>query len=163
MPALVLKKALMADSGGAGRRRGGLGQVIATRKLADDGKPCQVGIFPNGVLKPVPGLFGGKSGAASSGRIDGPGDTVRDLGVGALTTLEAPAEQAELRIAGGSGYGDPLTRPYREVQHDLDAGYITPDGARRDYGCAVGPDGVIDLVASERLRSGKALQPEPAE
>ncbi len=35
-PALVLEKAFCADSGGAGRRRGGLGQVVRFRKLASE-------------------------------------------------------------------------------------------------------------------------------
>ena len=162
VPALVLEKALLADSGGPGRSRGGLGQVISARKLDDDGEPCQVGIYPNGVLKSVSGLFGGRAGGRAGGhvgRFDGP---TRDVGVGALSVLATTAEYAELRVAGGSGFGDPMERPFEAVQRDLDAGYVTPEGARRDYGCAVGTDGVIDRTASERLRTGRREAPARA-
>ena len=113
VPALVREKAFVADSGGPGRQRGGLGQVISARKLDDDGRPCQVGLYPMGVLRPVPGLFGGRPGGRAGGRTSRPGGEVRDVGVGALSVLETPAEYAELRVAGGSGFGDPLERPFR--------------------------------------------------
>ena len=159
VPALVLEKAFVTDSGGPGRQRGGLGQVISARKLDDDGKPCQVGLYPMGVLRPVPGLFGGRPGGRASGRVSRPGGEMHDVGVGALSVLETPAEYAELRVAGGSGFGDPLERPFEAVQRDLDAGYVTAEGARRDYGCVVGDDGLIDRAASERLRAGRTARP----
>ena len=155
VPVLVLEKAFMADSGGPGRRRGGLGQVISARKLEDDGKPCQVGLYPSGVLRPVSGLFGGRPGGRAGGRIGRFGGEMRDVGVGALSVLETKEACAELRVAGGSGFGDPLERPFEAVQRDLDAGYVTVEGARRDYGCVFGADGVIDRAASERLRAGR--------
>ena len=153
VPVLVLQKALMADSGGPGRRRGGLGQVVTTRKLVDDGRPCQVGIYPLGVSKPIPGLFGGRSGALAGGSVTRAGEAPEGVGVGKLSVLHTPAERTELRVAGGSGFGDPLTRPFEKVQRDLDAGYVTPAGARRDYGCVVDVDGMIDQPASERMRA----------
>ena len=168
VPALVIEKAFMADSGGPGRQRGGLGQVISARKLENDGKPCQVGLYPTGVLKPVAGLFGGRSGHRAGGivgRFDG---ATRDVGVGALSVLQTTVEYAELRVAGGSGFGDPMERPIEAVRRDLDAGYVTTEGAERDYGCVVGADGIIDRAASERLRAsrkGRAAEPRtsPAE
>ena len=168
VPALVIEKALMADSAGPGRQRGGLGQVISARKLENDGKPCQVGLYPTGVLKPVAGLFGGRSGGRAGGivgRFDG---ATRDVGVGALSVLETTVEYAELRVAGGSGFGDPMERPIEAVQRDLDAGYVTAEGAERDYGCVVGADGIIERAATERLRAsrkGRAAEPRtsPAE
>ena len=164
VPALVLEKAFVTDSGGPGRQRGGLGQVISARKLDDDGKPCQVGLYPMGVLRPVPGLFGGKPGGRAGGRVSRPGGEVHDVGVGALSVLESSEEYAELRVAGGSGFGDPMERPFEAVQRDLDAGYVTTEGARRDYGCVVGEDGLIDRAASERLRTGRTERPPgPAE
>ena len=168
VPALVIEKAFMADSGGPGRQRGGLGQVISARKLENDGRPCQVGLYPTGVLKPVAGLFGGRSGGRAGGivgRFDG---ATRDVGVGALSVLETTVEYAELRVAGGSGFGDPMERPIEAVQRDLDAGYVTAEGAEREYGCVVDADGIIDRAASERLRTsrkGRAAEPRtsPAE
>ena len=156
VPAIVIEKAFLADSGGPGRQRGGLGQVISARKLDSDGKPCQVGLYPMGVLKPVQGLFGGRPGGRSGGTVGRFDGAARDVGVGALSVLETAEEYAELRVAGGSGFGDPLERGFEAVQRDLDAGYITAEGAERDYGCVVGADGVVDRAASERRRAGRA-------
>ena len=166
VPAIVIEKAFLADSGGPGRQRGGLGQVISARKLDDDGKPCQVGLYPMGVLKRVQGLFGGRPGGRSGGTVGRFDGAARDVGVGALSVLETPEEYAELRVAGGSGFGDPLERAFEAVQRDLDAGYVTAEGAERDYGCVVGADGVVDRAASERRRAGRAdrasgIAPDP--
>ncbi len=163
-PVLVLEKAYLADSGGPGRQRGGLGQAIRARLLFDDGRPAQVGLYPNGVAVPTAGLFGGKSGALARAamRTDS-AEEVSDLGIGALVTMVSPNDIAELDMAGGSGYGDPLQRPLKAVQSDLDDGYVTPEGARRDYGCVVGADGRIDATASEAMRQGKVAELEPAD
>ena len=166
VPAIVIEKAFLADSGGPGQQRGGLGQVISARKLDNDGKPCQVGLYPMGVLKPVQGLFGGRPGGRSGGTVGRFDGAARDVGVGALSVLETAEEYAELRVAGGSGFGEPLERSFDAVQRDLDAGYVTPEGAERDYGCVVGADGVVDRAASERRRAGRAgrasgIAPDP--
>ena len=36
--------------------------------------------------------------------------------------------------AGGGGYGDPANRDENLIARDIDEGYVTPDGAARDYG-----------------------------
>ena len=163
-PVLVLEKAYLADSAGPGRQRGGLGQVIRAHRLFDDGRPAQVGLYPNGVAVGTPGLFGGKPGAQARAAVRSESGTdSSDLGIGALATLASPSDVAELDMAGGSGYGDPLQRPVTAVQSDLDDGYVTPEGARRDYGCVVGADGRIDAAASETLRRGKVAEFEPAD
>ena len=82
--------------------------------------------------------------------------------MGALSVLETPEEYAELRVAGGSGFGDPLERPFEAVQRDIDAGCVTREGAERDYGCVAGADGVIDRAASERIRAGRAGRSDDA-
>ena len=157
-PVLVLEKGLVADTGGAGCHRGGLGQVVRVRKLLDDGLPTLASLHPDGVLTRTPGLFGGRPGGPVRGvMLDPAGGVVHDYGIGALVTLAAPDQILELRLAGGAGYGDPLDRPTDEVQRDLDRGYITAEGAERDYGCVPG-DGGIDTVATAarriRLKSG---------
>src|SRR5262249_38563050 len=144
-PVLVLAKGYVADSGGAGRHRGGLGQVVRVRKLLDDGLPTLASLHPDGVLTRTPGLFGGQPGGPVRGvMLNAAGEVVRDYGIGGLVTLWSTDEILELRLAGGAGYGDPLDRPIDEVQRDLDDGYITAEGAEREYGCVVGSDRRID-------------------
>jgi 5-oxoprolinase (ATP-hydrolysing)/N-methylhydantoinase A len=138
----VLEKRYLPDSGGPGRHRGGLGQVVRIRKLADDGRPAYAGLFPDGVLTRTAGLFGGRPGGAVRGvLLDAAGVVVADYGVGSLVTLERPDQILELRLAGGAGFGDPRERPLETVQHDLDHGYVTPRGVVEDYGRQVTADG----------------------
>ena len=153
VPVLVVEKALVPDSGGPGRNRGGLSQDLVTRKLHNDGLPCQVGLYPNGVNVSIAGLFGGVAGWRGGAWVDqADGEKARDMGVGGLSQLESVDQMASVRLAGGSGFGDPFDREYDAVQRDLDAGFITPEGARRDYGCAV-TDGAVDRAASDSLRA----------
>jgi N-methylhydantoinase B/oxoprolinase/acetone carboxylase alpha subunit len=151
-PVLVLEKGLVVDTGGAGRHRGGLGQVVRVRKLLDDGRPTLASLHPDGVMSRTPGLFGGRPGGAVRGvMLDPEGRVVQDYGIGALVTLSAPNQILELRLAGGAGYGDPLDRPVDEVQRDLDLGYVTAEGTESDYGCVLA-NGRIDPVATAARR-----------
>jgi len=164
VPVLVVAKNFVPDSAGPGRHRGGLGQIVLARKLYDDGRPTQVGLYPNGVSVAPDGLFAGRSGAlARAAVIDDNGNELSNVGVGALVTLTSPGEIAELRCAGGSGYGDPLERPLEAVQRDLDDASITAEAAARDYGVVVGADGRIDRAASEERRRHASREPAPAQ
>jgi 5-oxoprolinase (ATP-hydrolysing)/N-methylhydantoinase A len=152
-PLLVLDKSYVPDSGGAGRQRGGLGQVVRLRKLFDDGRPTLASVYPEGVAVRTPGLFGGKPGGDPHGhRLDHDGNTAQDYGVGNLATLTRTDEIIELQLAGGAGFGDPVDRPLALVESDLENGYITAEGAA-EYGCVVGADGRIDRAASEERRA----------
>jgi 5-oxoprolinase (ATP-hydrolysing)/N-methylhydantoinase A len=164
-PLLVVDKSYVPDSGGPGRQRGGLGQVVRVRKLYDDGRPTLASVYPEGVAVRTPGLFGGKPGGETHGwLIDRDGRRLKDYGVGELATLTAADEIVELQLAGGAGFGDPLERPLALVENDLANGYITAAGAEADYGCVVGADGRLDAAASERrrreLRAGLARAAE---
>lgn len=135
VPVLVVEKTYLQDSGGAGRQRGGLGQRVRFRKLADDGLPTLVSLYPEGVDNPIPGLFGGKAGGGASGRVLDEGGAIRkDVGTGALVQVVQPQEIVELVLAGGAGYGDPAERTPDAVARDVALGFVSPDAARRDYG-----------------------------
>jgi N-methylhydantoinase B len=71
-----------------------------------------------------------------------------------------------IRTTGGGGWGDPLDRPYDEVDRDLRWGKVSLEGARRDYGVvATGSkdDPVIDTAASDALREElRGARPEHA-
>jgi len=153
VPVLVLEKTYIADSAGPGRSRGGLGQRVTLRKRDADGLPTLASVYPEGVAIETAGLFGGGAGRSARGLVrDASGAVIRDCGTGELVTLRSDQEIVEVSLSGGSGFGDPRTRPLAAVAHDLADGFITPEGAARDYGAVVGRDGSIDAAASERRR-----------
>ncbi len=135
VPVLVEEKAFLPDSGGAGRKRGGLGQRVRFRKLHDDGLPTLAALFPEGAKAVLPGLAGGEPGARAFAGVRSPdGTLLRDCGAGELVTLTLPGEVAEIVFAGGAGYGDPRARDPAIVAEDLQDGRITEAASRDTYG-----------------------------
>ena len=133
----MVEKAFLPDSGGAGRRRGGLGQRVRFRKLHDDGLPTLAALFPEGAKAVLPGLADGHPGSRAFAGVRTPdGTLLRDCGAGELVTLTRTDEVAEIVFAGGAGYGDPLARDGALVAADLQDGRITDDAARDAYGSA---------------------------
>ncbi|HYF06976.1 MAG TPA: hydantoinase B/oxoprolinase family protein, partial [Acetobacteraceae bacterium] len=132
MPVLVEEKALVPDSGGPGRLRGGLGQVLRVRRL-EAGEPILVGLFPEGWGTRPEGLFGGWPGGEAQGFVIEADGARRDVGAGAMVSLADPGLRIEVWLAGGAGYGDPRERAAEFLRADLADGYVTPQGAARDY------------------------------
>ena len=45
-----------------------------------------------------------------------------------------PGDVVELHIAGGGGFGPPAERDPERIRRDVARGYLTPEGAREQYG-----------------------------
>ena len=146
VPILVLEKSYVTDSGGPGRHRGGLGQRVRLRKLEDDGQAAMTSLHPEGVAIETPGLFDGEpGGGASGGVLSADGTLLKDVGTGEMVTLSSSAQQVELVLAGGSGFGDPAERPMEAVAADVADGYVSADAALRHY--------KVDLAATRGDRN----------
>jgi 5-oxoprolinase (ATP-hydrolysing) len=146
MPVMVLEKEFLPDSGGPGRFRGGLGQRVRFRKLADDSLDNMIGFFPDTISQA--GLFGGRAGACGGGVVRRPdGSIEREWGNGNVLAVSRPDQIIEVVIAGGSGYGDPAERDRKAIERDLALGLVTLDGAARDYGYQAGADGTSSDTA----------------
>jgi 5-oxoprolinase (ATP-hydrolysing)/N-methylhydantoinase A len=138
VPVLVEEKTFLADSGGAGAARGGLGQRVRFRKLHDDGLPTLAALFPEGAKAVLPGLSGGHAGARAFAGVRAPdGTLLRDCGAGELVTLTGAEQIAEIVFAGGAGYGDPRRRDPARVAADVADGRITEAAAQSIYGAAL--------------------------
>jgi N-methylhydantoinase B len=153
-PFLVERLGLAVDSGGPGRHRGGLGYEKHIRMLRD---AHFMSIADRSRLA-CWGVAGGRAGRPFEVVIDpgGPAERVVD----ALADAEPvrAGEVIRIRTTGGGGWGDPLDRPYDEVQRDLRWRKISPAGARDDYGVVVtGPvdDPRLDEAASDALRAAR--------
>jgi len=125
----VTHKALLADSGGAGAARGGLGQEIGLKN--DTGHPMSVFFMGNRTEFPPLGYRGGKPGRMREARING--EAVHPKGHYRIK----PGDELTLLQAGGGGFGEPGARRPELLRADLDDGFITAEGAKRDYGLAL--------------------------
>jgi 5-oxoprolinase (ATP-hydrolysing)/N-methylhydantoinase A len=134
-PVLVVEKALIADSGGPGRRRGGLGVRTRLRKLHDDGRPTLFSVYPEGVNVAPAGLDGGHPGGGARGVVlDRAGRVVHDCGTGELVTLDGTDRMVEVCLSGGAGYGDAQERNAHRLDDDVADGYVSQKAAAEVYG-----------------------------
>ena len=124
--------ALVPDSGGAGRHRGGLGIEREIQALADG---VTVTLRSDGHRFPAPGSAGGLAGSVTViTRIDGDGV---EEDVPSKCTLELKAgDRIRVRTLGGGGFGEPSSRDSQALTDDLRTGKVTAEAARRDYGAA---------------------------
>ena len=151
-PFLVERLGLSVDSGGAGRYRGGLGYEKHLRMLKDANF---MSIADRSILS-CWGVKGGKAGRSFQVTIDVGGPNEREVDALADNEPVKAGEVIRIRTTGGGGWGDPLDRPYDEVERDLRWGKVSFEGARTDYGVVAsgGKDApVIDVEASDRLRA----------
>ena len=117
-PLLIVEKALRPDSGGAGRHRGGLGQVIAFRVRTNETAYCS--ILCDRTKHAARGFFGGAPGALGEVLVDGvaPPNPKAELAI-------PPGALVEVRLPGGGGYGPPDERDPGLVARDRLEGYVS--------------------------------------
>ncbi len=146
-PVRVDEFAIRGDSGGAGRHRGGCGVVRRYRLLED----CFGALWFERSKTPAWGLNGGADGQGPQNRVilpDGSVETPLKMRARAL-----PAGTiVETMTGGGGGNGDPLARPFEEVQRDVRRGLVSVDAAWKAYGVKIGSDMLVDEAASEPRR-----------
>ncbi|PPR64153.1 MAG: hypothetical protein CFH10_00326, partial [Alphaproteobacteria bacterium MarineAlpha4_Bin2] len=130
-PLMVEEYALVADSGGGGRYRGGMG-------VARDVRILEGGTTFSGRADSYVTTAEGYNGGLSGGNCR----IVRNYGTNReeemspkqrLLTLEA-GETVRMETPGGGGLGDPKKRPVDDLAHDLEDDRIREETARRDYG-----------------------------
>lgn len=124
-PLVVEEKALIPDSGGDGRHRGGLGQRVRVRKLRDDGRTALLSLHPQGMIVATPGLDGGRAGRRASVTFEGPDGRKVDVELDGMAELRTPADVCTIEMAGGSGFGDASERDPVARARDLAEGYVS--------------------------------------
>ncbi|MBL8698571.1 MAG: hydantoinase B/oxoprolinase family protein [Alphaproteobacteria bacterium] len=156
-PLRVERYGFVADSGGAGRQRGGLAIERVFRLLADE---ATLTVRSDKRRFPPYGLAGGRPGSGSLNAINPGTPAERMLPV--LITEPVTMRRGDVFrhvLASGGGWGDPLERDPERVRGDVASGRVTPEGARRDYAVAIvaGPDGTpaIDAATTARLRADR--------
>jgi N-methylhydantoinase B len=129
-PVQIRRYGFRPDSGGAGKFRGGCGLYREYHLEAD----CGLYLWFERSKTPAWGLFGGQSATGPENIID-----AKSSGK-ILTPLKAnnialkAGDVVTIHTGGGGGFGHPWERDPELVRHDVLNGYVTREGAERDYG-----------------------------
>ncbi len=149
VPVRVRRRELIPDSGGAGRQRGGLGQIIELE--SSEGRPIEFFASLERMKYPARGRAGGAAGRLgraclrSGPRLAGKGE--HTIPEGDLLIFETP---------GGGGYGDPLARRAEAVAADVAKGLVSREAAERLYAVVLDEAGGLDAEATRARRPAAA-------
>lgn len=128
-PILCTEYALVPDSGGAGRQRGGLGIARELRALVDG---TALTVRSDGHLFGAPGALGGLAGSTTHiSHVTG--ETTTDLPSKCSRTLAA-GDHLRIETLGGGGFGSVSERDDKAIAADILDGKVTRAAAERDYG-----------------------------
>ncbi len=150
-PLIVEERSLVPDSGGPGKKRGGLGRRKIIRVPDDELAPLApvtIAVQAGRFRYPPEGLFGGGDGSkAQFLKNEEPADP-------SGLTVAAPGDTVAFYSAGGGGYGNPFERDPRDVAEDVQNGYVSIEKAREDYGVIISPDSLtVDEAATAACRA----------
>ena len=136
------------DSGGAGRTRGGFGQIMEIAGKDDLEFACNA-IFDRVTFAPK-GRDGGLAGANGNVALKS-GRQLRPKGFQVVPN----GDRLVLHMPGGGGMGDPTERDPGLVARDVRDGVISPQAARKIYQVACSAAGVLDAETTRQLRAGE--------
>ena len=122
----IESKELLADSGGPGEFRGGLGQRIEF--VNDSGNDIAIAFLAGRTEFAPRGVRGGQPGGLREVRVNGKPAHPKGR------YILAPGDRLTTFEAGGGGYGDPRQRDRASLRHDVAMGYVSPARAESEYG-----------------------------
>ncbi|MHB8868567.1 MAG: caprolactamase subunit beta [Thermoleophilia bacterium] len=153
-PIIIHKYGLLADSGGAGKHRGGSGTVWEVEPI--DHEMTAV-TFGEGRKYPAPSAAGAKSRLldAKVGKTIRHGTEGTEVIRKNIITTILPGERIANLNPGGGGVGDPFERDIELVRRDVRDGLVSVEGAREEYGVVIAAATLeIDTAATLSLRKG---------
>jgi N-methylhydantoinase B len=130
-PLRIERYEVWPDSAGAGEFRGGVGFEKVVTALA----PCVAQLNFDRTGCPPWGICGGKAGATPITTVERP-DADPECKFKATVPMRA-GDALRVLSSGGGGYGDPRARDRGKLASDIRNGYVTREGARRDYGLVI--------------------------
>jgi N-methylhydantoinase B len=151
-PLIIWRKELRPDSGGPGRTRGGLGQIMEIAGKDDLEFACN-SIFDRVTFAPK-GRDGGGAGAAGGVEQKVSGKKMRPKGFQVIPD----GDRLVLHMPGGGGMGPPHEREAARVARDVRDGLVSAAVARDVYRVAVTGDGIVDGSETRRLRADAGKQ-----
>jgi N-methylhydantoinase B len=148
-PLRVESLGLAPDSGGPGKRRGGLGYRKEIRVLRD---AAFLSVADRTILS-CWGLAGGRAGKPFRVTLE-PGSDAERVLPGLVDDEPLPAGTlVRIDTTGGGGWGDPLEREPTLVALDVLQGKVSLVCAAREYGVVCSADGILDAQATATLRA----------
>jgi N-methylhydantoinase B len=156
-PVLTSEQAIVADSGGPGKFRGGCG-VVKGGTLTKIGRTV-MSYSCDRARSVTWGVDGGLPSTPHGVTLMREGHPPRFLGAVFSGVPMQPGDRFTRPSAGGGGLGDPLERSPAAVLEDIIDGYVTKAGAARDYGVIVNEIDAeldqweIDEVATKAARA----------
>lgn len=129
-PLRVEGYALVEDSGGAGRHRGGMG---IRRIIRPVDHICEFNGAGERFRNQPWGIFGGKSGAAGSFFLEAENGSQQKLAAKASGIKLKPTERVIMETPGAGGYGHPEGRSNAAKQDDLRSGKFSKTFMKRFY------------------------------
>jgi N-methylhydantoinase B len=144
-PVILWRKELKPDSGGAGRTRGGVGQIMEIATKGD--LEFAVNASFDRIANAPKGREGGLNGA--------PGYVARKTGTPLRTKgfqVIPDGDRLVLELPGGAGMGDPATRDPALVARDVRDGLVSPANARALYKVAITEAFAVDTAETARIR-----------
>ena len=150
-PLTIEKWEIMADTGGAGRFRGGAASQRLYRVEYEESTLTV--IAERGRVAPK-GLFGGGEGALFQSSVTHPDGSVDKLGAKGAFLVVHKGDKVAITPAGSGGYGNPLEREPQRVLDDVRDGYISSAAASGSYGVVLTANGrAVDADATAKLRA----------
>ncbi|HYM18901.1 MAG TPA: hydantoinase B/oxoprolinase family protein [Micropepsaceae bacterium] len=153
-PLLVERYALIADSGGPGKHRGGLGCETVLQALTDVTLNASI---DRAHCLPW-GLMGGLEASGNQVLVRRGAEWEKERPNAKVLTAQLKKGDAyALRSGGGGGFGSPLERPAELIADDVRQGYVSLAGARDYYGVVLNPETLaVDAKATEDERAALA-------
>jgi N-methylhydantoinase B len=145
-PVMFRRREFREGSGGTGKYRGGLGQIIELGG-ADDMPVAMLCNFER-INNPAHGRDGGGEGAPGKVTLVS-GKPIRSKG---RQTIPG-GDFIRLELPGGGGFGDPAGRDPDQVALDVADGLITAATAREAYRVVLAAGGGVDHAATAKLRA----------
>jgi N-methylhydantoinase B len=148
-PIKTLRHEYIADTGGAGKFRGGNGvdYTIQFRGVDPD-----VSVFGDGAVISAFGINGGRSGSLNEGFLNRGKPNEKKLDSNEGWNKSKSGDTITVLSAGGGGWGDPLERDPQAVLEDIRNEMATVERSREWYGVVI-TEGQIDGDATEKLRA----------
>ncbi len=132
-PLFVDEYSLVADSGGAGRHRGGLGIARQIRVMCDE---TVFSARSDGHIFAAAGAFEGHEGAKGRLILNPSTAQERILASKVSSIVLKEGESVRIETPGGGGFGSPHERPLGLLAQDIRGGKVSRAAAERQYGVA---------------------------